>query len=279
MSIALGHDAILKLSEVLKITGLSKTALDKARKAGTLPIVPAETPCEVKLDYLRTLCGLQHLFPRKHVDYLHQMKTEGIEPSVIYDVGANVLHWTREAKKVWPCAVYIAFDAMHEAAVIYGEEHIQYYIGLLSDHEGKEVSFYVSPKHPGGNSYYKENYLINEHANEYFLESNARKLKTVTLDTAVRGKHWPAPDLIKMDIQGAEMDVLKGAQDCLETCKDLIVELQTVEYNKGAPLRDEVIAYIYSLGFKLRKGPFCDNGPDGDYHFNRYGVGGHLSNT
>jgi hypothetical protein len=29
----------------------------------------------------------------------------------------------------------------------------------------------------------------------------------------------------------------------------------------------------------LRKGPFCDNGPDGDYHFNRYGVGGHLSNT
>ena len=46
-------------------------------------------------------------------------------------------------------------------------------------------------------------------------------------------KHWPAPDLIKMDIQGAEMDVLKGAQDCLKTCKDLIVELQTVEYNKG----------------------------------------------
>ena len=119
----MGHDAISKLSEVLKITGQSKTALNKARKAGTFPapfqIVPAETPCEAKLDHLRTLCGRQHLFPRKHVAYLHQMKTEGIEPSVIYDVGANVLHWTREAKKVRPCAVYIAFDAMREAAVIY----------------------------------------------------------------------------------------------------------------------------------------------------------------
>ena len=70
-----------------------------------------------------------------------------------------------------------------------------------------------------------------------------------------------------MDVQGAELDVLKGSKNALKHCKDLILELQVVEYNKGAPLKDEVITYVEQLGFKLISGPFCDNGPDGDYHF------------
>jgi hypothetical protein len=72
-----------------------------------------------------------------------------------------------------------------------------------------------------------------------------------------------------MDVQGAELDVLKGAEKALKHCKDLILELQIVEYNKGAPLKDEVINYVEQLGFKLISGLFCDNGPDGDYHFSK----------
>ena len=47
-----------------------------------------------------------------------------------------------------------------------------------------------------------------------------------------------------MDVQGAELDVLKGSKNALKHCKDLILELQVVEYNKGAPLKDEVITYV-----------------------------------
>ena len=99
------------------------------------------------------------------------------------------------------------------------------------------------------------------------LEANARTLSTVTLDTIVHEKGWPMPDLIKLDVQGAEMDVLKGAGKCLSSCRDLIVELQKVEYNKGAPLREEVIAYTESIGFQLKTGPFHETVFDGDYHF------------
>ncbi len=79
-------------------------------------------------------------------------------------------------------------------------------------------------------------------------------------------KQFPLPDLIKMDVQGAEMDVLQGASEVLKTVKHVILELQTVEYNKGAPLKDTVIEYMDSIGFDC-KGLFSNNGPDGDYHF------------
>jgi hypothetical protein len=66
------------------------------------------------------------------------------------------------------------------------------------------------------------------------------------------------------------MDVLKGAQESLKTCRDLILEMQHVEYNKGAPLKDEVIAYVESLGFTLVTPYFATaSDMDGDYHFTR----------
>jgi FkbM family methyltransferase len=222
---------------------------------------------QVNITHLKKLHRLQHLFPAAHATYLYRMREEGVRPHVIYDIGANVLHWMHAAKRVWPNALYFAFEAMHEVASLYAEEHVPYCLGVLGNHDGKKVRFFVSPEHPSGNSYYKENSEVNGGADSYFLEANARTLPTVTLDTAVREKGWPAPDLIKLDIQGAEMDVLKGARNCLSRCRDLIVELQKVEYNKGAPLREEVIAYIESIGFQLKIGPFCETRYDGDYHF------------
>jgi hypothetical protein len=89
------------------------------------------------------------------------------------------------------------------------------------------------------------------------------------LDTIVKERNFPKPDLIKMDVQGAELDIIKGATETLSTCNDLILELQKVEYNVGAPLRHDVIDYLKGIGFELVAGPFSDNGVDGDYHFRR----------
>ena len=37
--------------------------------------------------------------PENHVKYLMKLKNEGVEPKIIYDIGANVLQWSRESKK------------------------------------------------------------------------------------------------------------------------------------------------------------------------------------
>ena len=226
----------------------------------TTPVVDIQTR-------LRDL-GSQRLIPRSHVDYLAKLKESGVEPKVIYDIGACVLHWTNEAARIWPDAEIVAFEAMDSTEFLYQERKMKYHIGVLSNETGKEVEFYQNDVHPGGNSYYKENEVVNPDTVNYFNDTHKRKLKTVTVDAVSNLKRFPKPDLVKMDVQGAELDVLKGAVETLKDVKHVILELQVVEYNKGAPLRDEVIAYMAEQGFDCN-GIFSNNGPDGDYHFIR----------
>jgi FkbM family methyltransferase len=231
--------------------------------------IPAVAPAESQqVDIkarLREL-GSQRLIPKDHVDYLAALKAQGFEPRVIYDIGACVLHWTNESRRIWPNAETVAFEAMDSSEFLYKEQGLKYFMGALSDVTGKEVEFYQNDWHPGGNSYYKENAEVNPEAPQYFNEKHKRVLKTATLDAVVRLKQFPLPELIKMDVQGAELDVIKGASQVLQTVKHVILELQSVEYNKGAPLKDTVIAYMDTIGFDC-KGLFSNNGPDGDYHF------------
>jgi FkbM family methyltransferase len=232
-----------------------------------LPLVHEPDPRVDIETRLRDL-GNQRLIAQNHVNYLAKLKVSGVEPKVIYDIGACVLHWTNEAERIWPNTEFVAFEAMNSAEFLYKERGLKYHVGVLSNESGKEVEFYQNDWHPGGNSYYRENPEVNPEAPKYFNEQHKRTLKTVTLDAVVNLKKMPLPDMIKMDVQGAELDILKGAEETLKTARHVILELQRIEYNKGAPLKDTVIEYMDRLGFDCQ-GEFSVNGPDGDYHFVR----------
>lgn len=224
-----------------------------------------ETDVKARLKFL----GSHRLLPNQHVDYLGKIRDEyGFTPKVAYDIGACVLHWTDGAKFVWPDAEYVAFEAMDSAEFIYQDHGMKYHMGLLSDKDDQELTFWQNEMNPGGNSYYRENSELSRGADILYTDANRKVMKSVTLDTVVRERNFPLPDLIKMDVQGAELDVLKGATETLKNAQHVILELQAVEYNKGAPLREVIIDYMDKQGFEC-KGLFCDNGPDGDYHFVR----------
>ena len=222
-----------------------------------------------ELDRLRELSN-QALLPQQHVEYLKLIRDKfNYTPKVIYDIGACVLHWYTRAKEVWPTAEIFPIEAMHAVGDLYEEKGIlNYYLGVLSDSNEKIVEFYENMEHPGGNSYFKENAELSPGATVLFPEEKKVLKGTRTLDWVIETRHFPAPDMIKMDIQGAELDVLKGAENALKTCKHLILELQHKDYNFGAPKAQEVIKYLEERGW-TNQGQFCCStlGVDGDYHF------------
>jgi FkbM family methyltransferase len=195
------------------------------------------------------------------IDHINYIKALDIKPRVIYDIGSCVLHWERHARKTWPEADLYLFEANRDVKKLYDRTNQCYNLGVLTDIDTKAVKFYKDPMNLGGNSYYKENTV-------HYNETHAIHEIGMTLDTIVNNNYWPLPDLIKMDVQGAEVDILKGAKTCLATCKDLILECQHTEYNLGAPLVDSVIKYLESIGYKLISN-FTRGGIDGDYHFRK----------
>jgi hypothetical protein len=116
----------------------------------------------------------------------------------------------------------------------------------------------------GGNSYYKEN-------TDAYSDSDGVKMIGWTLDGIVSDNKWPTPDLIKIDVQGAEIDILKGATKCLLTCNDIIIEAQHVNYNEGAPRDVEVFKFMDSIGYEIVSRITYGN-VDSDFHFRKKSV-------
>jgi FkbM family methyltransferase len=217
------------------------------------------------IDFVRS----RRLLPKSHKDYLIKIKKDfNFYPEVAYDIGSCAMHWTDEAVEIWPETKIILFDAIDMFYNLYSKEQYDYHLGVLSNESNKIVKFYQNDEWFGGNSYYRENPKYSKPAEYLYDDSKIIELPTITLDDVVKQKSFSKPNLIKIDVQGAELDVLMGATECLKTCEHVIAELRDVEYNIGSPEKEVIIEYLASQGFK-NMGMFSNNGPDGDYHFMR----------
>ena len=199
------------------------------------------------------------LLPPKYVNFLHKLKNEcNFEPKVCYDIGSCVLHWTRHAENVWKNTKVILFDAFEPCKMLY--QGYDYTMGPLSNIDYGQIKFYQHDLHFGGNSYYREV----GHPSNIFNENVYLNKITRTLDSVVKEKKYPYPDLIKIDTQGAELDILKGATDVLNNAFIILVECQHIKYNDGAPLYNETHLYLESIGWKCLCN-FTDGSADSDY--------------
>jgi beta-1,4-mannosyl-glycoprotein beta-1,4-N-acetylglucosaminyltransferase len=190
---------------------------------------------------------------------------------VIYDIGSNVLHWSQHAKVLWKDSSIYAFDAMTEMKLLYDEYNkknnttFEYNVGVLCDEDYKRISFYQNDEYSTGNSYYKEIGHCNSH--NAYTENHIKHKIGMKLETVVKNKKIPLPDLIKIDVQGAELDILKGSMKIINNAKFLIVELQHVEYNQGAPLCNKTRDFLIENGWEVYAEKFSNNGPDADWCF------------
>lgn len=88
-------------------------------------------------------------------------------------------------------------------------------------------------------------------------ENNVQKtiqVESVTMDSYFENK--TPPDLIWMDAQGSELDILRGAENCLKSVKAILTEVGLVAYYDGQSLKPEIDAYLESQGFRELKSAY-----------------------
>ena len=221
---------------------------------------------------LEQLSARDELLPHDHVNYLYRLRdTFNFHPKVIYDIGSCVLHWTKHAHRVWPDAKIIAFDGLRWTRSVcekykedVGVDKFDYHLDVLSHEDFVCVRWHESVQFPSGCSYYKEI------GTDVYARSRGHPRMTRTLDSVVRLRDFPKPDLVKIDVQGAEVDILNGGVQTMSSTQHMLVELQAVEYNEGAWTVDKSMPFIESLGWTCETPTAFSRGhPDGDYHFSR----------
>jgi FkbM family methyltransferase len=181
-----------------------------------------------------------------HRNALARLKSLGFAPAAVYDVGAYRGGWTKVAAQVFPDAQFLLFEANADHATELAAAKHRYFIAALGADDGAARAFHV-PRAGDvtGASLYVEN-------TTHYAASNlqVREIAIARLDTLAAREKLPAPDLVKIDVQGAELEVLAGASATLAGASVLVVEVSLVDYNKRAPLMAEVITAVDRIGFK-----------------------------
>jgi FkbM family methyltransferase len=181
---------------------------------------------------------LHHLNSRRYVIALSRLVKAGVKLDVVYDVGANEGQWTRDTKEILLASSFYLFEA-NQAHAQKLEPLGRSFIGLLSDRE-RDVAWYGDGG--AGDSYYQERH------DRYDRIAKVTR-RAVPLDSLVSEHALPCPDFLKIDTQGSEIDILKGASQCLEHCSLVLLECPLVDYNTGAPNMSAYLDYMRDKGF------------------------------
>lgn len=162
----------------------------------------------------------------------------------ILDIGANDGWWYKQTKNEYPEAEFVLIEANPNNEHTLKSLGVPYYIVCLSD-SVKNVDFFITTDSPTttGASYYLEN-------TEHFNENNIKvlKLTTNTLDLLFPDDTF---DIIKLDVQGSEVDILNGGPNLIRRATKVILEVPVdgIEYNIGAPNRKAYFDTMQKLGF------------------------------
>jgi FkbM family methyltransferase len=107
--------------------------------------------------------------------------------------------------------------------------------------------------HSGNSSLYRANDRLIESFGraDYFKLVNTTAVEVDTLDSVLAKENMPSPHHIKMDVQGWELEILKGASRALESTLAARLEISFMALYEDQPLFADVDRFMREKGFVL----------------------------
>lgn len=143
------------------------------------------------------------------IHFFSTIKKMGFQPKHIVDVGANHGMWTREALKFFPDSFYTLFEP---------QQFLEPYVeDLLANPKIKFNAIGVASQSGNlkltvGKYDCESTFRLNENDAKR-MGLNQIEVPVVTLNEFLGNIDLPIPDLIKIDAEGLDIEVLKGASE------------------------------------------------------------------
>lgn len=178
-------------------------------------------------------------------DKLENLKNKGYFPDTVLDIGAYHGNWTNSMRSIYENCKYLLFEAIdyNELQQFKDNNTIKVFNILLND-KSEEVNWYQMKN--TGDSIFREK-------SHHFTNCLAIKRQSIDLNTFIVNNNLlqGAKNIfIKIDCQGAEIPILKGAGSILDRTDFIILEMPLFgQYNEGVPNCLDHISYMDSIGF------------------------------
>jgi FkbM family methyltransferase len=176
---------------------------------------------------------------------LQQLQVLSFAPATIIDVGAAYGDFARACHAVFTNARYVLIEPLAE----YGPSLET----ALQSLPGAEIVRAAAASTPGEITLNVHGDLV---GSSLYLEQEdsavngvPRRVPAITLDGLRAERGLKSPFLIKIDVQGAELDVLAGATEMLREAEYVVLEVSFFEFFRGGPLFHDVVAFMAARGF------------------------------
>ena len=163
------------------------------------------------------------------------------------DIGAFIGEWTTLFQIIFPDTPVLMIEAQEDKrlplmkVVEAAPEKRFLEIALLGAIDGRAVEFHQMAS---GSSVFGEQ----GHVPRTIITKTSRTLDSVV---AAHAGFAEGSDFIKLDVQGCELEILKGASRILPQCQVVLMEASLLPVNSGCPLIHEVMIFMDEMGFRL----------------------------
>jgi FkbM family methyltransferase len=180
-------------------------------------------------------------------------KARGLSPSTVFDIGVGRgTPWLYDA---FPNAKLVLFEPL---PVFESElnEIVRRYdadlhkIALSSDAGAGTAEFNLNIGYPTSSSLLQMDPEFAQFAVAVQSEHRFER-QTVAIDTLDHLNHYKPPFVLKLDVEGAEKQVLEGGKRTLEDTEFLIAEISVMRRQSGEPSFAEKIGFLDDCGFEL----------------------------
>ena len=175
-------------------------------------------------------------------------------PETIIDIGSNKGQFILLMEKLFPNKTVYSFEPIREMInkqkkfFEYKKNIIFHNLALGSSITSKD---FLITNRMDSSSFLKIAQDNNESKN--YLIKEKRNIKVSTLDEILIDKKIARPIFIKMDVQGYELEVLKGSNNLLKIADYLLLEVSENEMYQNQPTEKIIIEYLKDLNFNIFK--------------------------
>jgi FkbM family methyltransferase len=187
----------------------------------------------------------------EHTKMLNHLKSNDFQTLV--DVGANRGQFALVARKHFPNANIVSFEPLKEPAALFrrvfsSDSKVVLHEMAIGPEE-KKMAIHVS--HNDDSSSLLSITTLQSSLFPGTEEQEIRIIEVKPLNAILGAKDILTPALLKIDVQGFELEVLKSSQSLLTSFQFINIECSFMELYSGQPLAHQIISWLKERNFYL----------------------------